>query len=370
MNINKLDICDFLLKLANNTGKKSIVRKMLIELLEGEVENDQEFPVRQLRNLLYANAKDIDISLVQEKTPQKYKAEDLQQELDKLIEGQQIGLDFFGKLGVRPVVRENPTEGNQPKEFWLEFMPYDLSGRTENQKGKFSKISVDDVQSQNLDTLLKDSILLLQPPDIISDFKNNLDIVYERSALNVSNLSRRARFFFNQEGELIVRSPKGITFMLALMIGYVFNWIVLLATIGLFVSALLSKNIWMTVLTFVYLVVLIPFLYSNYKNKYQRMNSLVSRRIIKAPAFLLSGNQFNADLELFRPTDFNIARVSEIISICPICASQIQLSYGDDIYKYYLVGRCRNAPDDHVFSFDRMKLTGFFLGHEGYLKGL
>ena len=67
MNINKLDICDFLLKLANNTGKKSIVRKMLIELLEGEVENDQEFPVRQLRSLLYANAKDIDISLVQEK---------------------------------------------------------------------------------------------------------------------------------------------------------------------------------------------------------------------------------------------------------------------------------------------------------------
>ena len=109
---------------------------------------------------------------------------------------------------------------------------------------------------------------------------------------------------------------------------------------------------------------------ANYKNKYQRMHSLVSRRIIKAPAFLLSGNQFNADLELFRPTDFNIARVSEIISICPICASQIQLSYGDDIYKYYLVGRCRNAPDDHVFSFDRMKLTGFFLGHEGYLKGL
>ena len=42
--------------------------------------------------------------------------------------------------------------------------------------------------------------------------------------------------------------------------------------------------------------------------------------------------------------------------------------YGKPDQKAPLVGRCREAPHAHVYSFDRVTLKGFFLGHEGYLE--
>jgi hypothetical protein len=42
--------------------------------------------------------------------------------------------------------------------------------------------------------------------------------------------------------------------------------------------------------------------------------------------------------------------------------------YGKPDHKELLVGRCREAPHAHVYSFDRVTLKGYFLGHEEYLK--
>lgn len=67
MNFNKLEVYEFLLKIANNTNKKSIARKMLIILLEREMENEHDMPIRYLRNLLYANAKGVKLDLIQKK---------------------------------------------------------------------------------------------------------------------------------------------------------------------------------------------------------------------------------------------------------------------------------------------------------------
>lgn len=121
-------------------------------------------------------------------------------------------------------------------------------------------------------------------------------------------------------------------------------------------------------LSFVYIIVLAIYVYYNHNSKYKRMHSLVDRRIIKSPEFLLHIDQLNAYLELNRPKNFNIAQITEYYSTCPICQSKILVDYGDETYKYYMVGRCRNSPDAHVYSFDRVTLKGFFLGHEGYLK--
>ena len=44
------------------------------------------------------------------------------------------------------------------------------------------------------------------------------------------------------------------------------------------------------------------------------------------------------------------------------------LADGKPDQKAPLVGRCREAPHAHVYSFDRVTLRGYFLGHEGYLK--
>lgn len=352
MNINNLEIYQFLIKILNNKPKKINSTKMLIDLIETQIDKDEEnfeIPVRVSRKLLYSNATGEVIESVQEKTVQNYKAKNLQQELDKTIDEQQVSRDFFSNLGIRPVICENATEGNQAKEFWIELQRIDNSF---NQEVKSNSV-------------IDDAIFELAQSHVPV---NKLDIVYERTKFDEIKISRSAKFFFNKDGELIVRKPKGIAFMLYLMAGYIFNWIILFSSVLLFILYVYSKSVWLIYLSFIYIVVLTLFSFSAHKNKYKRLNSLVQRRIIKAPEFLLHIDQYNADLELNRPTDFNIAKITEYYSTCPICQSRILVDYGDETYKYYMVGRCRNAPDAHVYSFDRVTLKGFFLGHEGYLK--
>lgn len=352
MNINNLEIYEFLIKILNNKAKKINSTKMLIDLIETQIdkgEENLEIPVRVSRKLLYSNATGEVIESVQEKTVQNYKAKNLQQELDKTIDEQQVSREFFSNLGVRPIICENATEGNQAKEFWIELQRIDNSFH----------------QKVKLNSVFDDTISELAEPDVPA---NKLDIVYERTKFDEIKISRRAKFFFNKDGELIVRKPKGIAFMLYLMAGYLFNWMILFSSVLLFILYVYSKSVWLIYLSFIYIVVLTLFSFSAHKNKYKRLHSLVQRRIIKAPEFLLHIDQYNADLELNRPTDFNIAKITEYYSTCPICQSRILVDYGDEIYKHYMVGRCRNAPDAHVYTFDRVTLKGFFLGHEGYLK--
>lgn len=335
MNINNLEIYKFLLEILNNKSKKTIRIKMLVEIIENQIDKGEEnfnIPVRASRKLLYAIASGEDFKNVQEKTVQNYKVKNLQQELDNLIEEQQVSREFFSNRGVKPIICENATEGNKPKEFWIELQKFD------------------DVPTSEPIKIIETAISpKIQP-------HNDLDITYQKTNISQIKLSRRAKFFFDNNGELILRKPKGIAFMLYLMVGYIFNWIILFSSVLLFVLYIYSKSVWLMYLSFVYIVVLAIFNYVAYKNKYKRMHSLVPRRIIKAPDFLLHIDQFNADLELNRPTDSNIAKITEFTSVCPICGSKVEVDYGDETYKHYMLGRCRKAPDAHVYSFDRVTL--------------
>ncbi len=371
MKINKLENYRYLLNLLDSKAKKSISLKMIAELLEVHIEKDDgenDIPVHCLRTFLYANAKGVGLNEVQEKTPQNYKAEKLQQELDDFINESKISIDYFKSLGIKPIVRENLTDGNQPKEFWLEFVAYQWSDEIENENTEISNTVEDNIQSKNLGVLSEESLSSPQQFTKTHECKNDLDIVYKRSPLAPTKLSRIARLFFDKKGKLVLKTPKGITFMILLMIGMVLNWLFLLACVVLFISYLIDKNILFILLSSIYLIIFTPSVISTHKNKYRRIHSLLERKIIKAPDFLIHIDQHNAEIEHCRIVNLGVARISEITSTCPICNSKIELSYGDEFYKHYLVGRCKNAPDDHVFSFDRMKLHGFFLGHEGYLR--
>ena len=43
---------------------------------------------------------------------------------------------------------------------------------------------------------------------------------------------------------------------------------------------------------------------------------------------------------------------------CPICAAEVDLDEGGAAFPGRLVGRCHDAPDEHVFSFDPVSLEG------------
>lgn len=70
----------------------------------------------------------------------------------------------------------------------------------------------------------------------------------------------------------------------------------------------------------------------------------------------------------------NIARVTEFTAICSICFRVIELvssnrtGNGKPDQKQPLVGSCKEAPNAHVYGFDRMTLKGYFLSVLSYLK--
>lgn len=47
--------------------------------------------------------------------------------------------------------------------------------------------------------------------------------------------------------------------------------------------------------------------------------------------------------------------------ICPICSAEVDLDAGGTAFPDRLIGRCHDAPLEHVFSFDPVRLTGEFL---------
>jgi hypothetical protein len=47
--------------------------------------------------------------------------------------------------------------------------------------------------------------------------------------------------------------------------------------------------------------------------------------------------------------------------ICPICSAEVDLDSGGSAFPDRLIGRCHDAPLEHVFSFDPVRLTGEFL---------
>ena len=43
---------------------------------------------------------------------------------------------------------------------------------------------------------------------------------------------------------------------------------------------------------------------------------------------------------------------------CPVCTATVELANGDPDFTGRIVGRCSESPHEHVFSFDRVTLTG------------
>lgn len=44
---------------------------------------------------------------------------------------------------------------------------------------------------------------------------------------------------------------------------------------------------------------------------------------------------------------------------CPVCSAEVDLADGGGAFPARLVGRCQDAPNEHVFSFDPVRLIGY-----------
>lgn len=92
---------------------------------------------------------------------------------------------------------------------------------------------------------------------------------------------------------------------------------------------------------------------------------LPNQRISIIPDSMLSFQQRYAQFRLIREYSalvpqgwLSIVRHS---SICPVCSGEIDLCDGGTDFPGRIVGRCSNAPTEHVYSFDPVRLIGYNL---------
>jgi hypothetical protein len=166
-----------------------------------------------------------------------------------------------------------------------------------------------------------------------------------------------ARWLFIPDGfALSWRSWRGLTFVsLLVLIG--------MAMVGLFVLAwsalahpgpLRAMDLWLIVAC----VLVGAGLWVGLRAFFE----VIDQRIVSAPNALLSLNEAYGQLRCLRRKDTQLPggwmSLVRISSECPACGAAIELLPGKPDFPGRMVGRCRDAPSEHVFSFDPTTFRG------------
>ena len=90
---------------------------------------------------------------------------------------------------------------------------------------------------------------------------------------------------------------------------------------------------------------------------------LFNWRIIMAPTFLIALKELNVQMEIVRepypkPGSSGTIRLIRYAGACLICHAKVELSEGGKEFPDRLIGRCRENPAEHVYSFDRFTCRG------------
>ena len=85
---------------------------------------------------------------------------------------------------------------------------------------------------------------------------------------------------------------------------------------------------------------------------------LLEDRIIPAPELLAAFSEEPCQLEMPKDQNARYIRLVRYGGVCPVCAGQIELRYGVGTEARRLFGACSEAPQEHVFSFDRVTRKG------------
>lgn len=90
---------------------------------------------------------------------------------------------------------------------------------------------------------------------------------------------------------------------------------------------------------------------------------LPTRRLTIAPEWMLGWNQFFGQLILRRGAAGRFPEGSWLCLVrfwgtCPVCSAEVDLSDGGHEFPGRIVGRCADAPMEHVYSFDPTSCTG------------
>lgn len=187
-----------------------------------------------------------------------------------------------------------------------------------------------------------------------------MHIEYSRTDAGSVRPSWLLRLIF-RNGELKNRSWRGLSLLVGILIGLLLLGLWLLA--GVWTVAALDQTLTLRQLGNVVLLGLGSwFIWANFYAPWWR---LVDDRVIKAPAALLSIFEDSAELEMHRDSEGQQwTRFVRFSGDCPICSGRVLLMLGKPDQVLPIVGRCIESPYAHVYSFDRARLSGTYIGRE------
>lgn len=342
------ELHDQLLNYPRNTLWDEYLKVIVREQLKQFKYSDSSFePEKLSRQQIYARAKKTDENRVDSQTAKNaVKTSKLKSTLTAFIDSQPDCKKAFLQLGYKPIIVATTSDGGSKNKalLWMDIEAIDSADEGNEQTDGSTVLDSDDEDPEDLSS-----------------------ITYERKATSDVKPSLFTRLFFKQ-GELKMMSFKGIVLMLLLLLSFFLD--ILIAIYAVFVVMLMNEipnlKLWQA---FLY-AILIPVAYLNWRYFFMPLYMLPYHRVIKAPMFFANMNVVNADIEMYWDKDkLNVARVTEFTATCPICSGVIELANGKPDQKQPLVGRCREAPHAHVYSFDRMTMKGYFLGVPDYLAG-
>ena len=338
-----------LLNFPRNTFYDHCLRIIVDAQLNKLKYSDEEFePEKLSRQVIYAKARGVNENTVSsEIAKNKIKTDRLNVELARFIESQPDCEQAFNAIGYLPEVISSVSEGGAKNRTLVWMSIKAIENEEVCEKEQIAKSAVFD-SDENIEN--------------DEDLSN---ITYERKAASEIKPSLFTRLFF-KKGELRILSFRGVLLIILLMLSFLID--IFIAVFSLLVILLLSDlpnfKLWQAML----FVAFIPLAYLNWRYFFMPLYRLPYYRVIKAPMFFANINVVNADIEMYWDKDrLNVARVTEFTATCPICSGLIELADGKPDQKQPLVGRCKEAPHAHVYSFDRMSMKGYFLGVSDYL---
>lgn len=185
------------------------------------------------------------------------------------------------------------------------------------------------------------------------------DVPYDIEYVAVQDIkpSFIARFIFNT-------NHSAIGWRKWLLVFYPMLELVILGLMGsVLILAFFVENDAITTRDLVYLM-LIYFTFLFCKRAYQRSNAFLDDRIIMASDHFMSFKENNIVQELVTVNNdqgdflYKKVKLTKYVGICPMCKAQVVLEKGEPDFPRKVVGRCKESPREHVYSFDRVMKKG------------
>lgn len=183
-------------------------------------------------------------------------------------------------------------------------------------------------------------------------------VIYARTENGEVQPTLLLRLIF-RKGVLENRSWRGVLMLTTVLLGMGF----LLLWVFSSIWSLSAIDQMLTLRQLASSVLVVFFAWITWQGLHQPWVELVESRVVKAPAPLLSLKEDSAELEMYRDDAKKPwTRFVRFSSDCPFCGGRILLAGGKPDHQMPLVGRCGESPHAHVFSFDRARLSGVYIG--------